>query len=114
MATRVANIGFGDMEREPARGEIEMSARGAGADVVIDKLPEGYQTILGLLARTGTPGLPDSHAVEPEGSPVGRRSRIEGPVDHANHSSLLCTEICREPIDSVPCNVFATVAATLR
>lgn len=42
-----ANIGFGDIEREPAPGEIEAAARGAGADGVIDRLPEGYQTVLG-------------------------------------------------------------------
>ncbi len=42
-----ANISFGDIERQPTQGEIETAARGAGADVVIDRLPEGYQTVLG-------------------------------------------------------------------
>jgi len=42
-----ANIGFGDVDRQPPRDEIEMAARGAGADVVVEKLPQGYDTMLG-------------------------------------------------------------------
>lgn len=42
-----ANIGFGDIDRQPDLTEIQDAARGAGAHVVIDKLPEGYETILG-------------------------------------------------------------------
>ncbi|MCB0148695.1 MAG: ABC transporter ATP-binding protein/permease [Caldilinea sp.] len=42
-----ANIGFGDIGRRPGLAEIEEAARGAGAHVVIDKLPEGYETVLG-------------------------------------------------------------------
>jgi ATP-binding cassette subfamily B protein len=42
-----ANIAFGDMKRNPSRAEIEAAADGAGAGVVIDKLPQGYDTILG-------------------------------------------------------------------
>lgn len=42
-----ANIGFGDVDRQPQRDEIETAARGAGADVVVEKLPQGYDTMLG-------------------------------------------------------------------
>lgn len=42
-----ANIGFGDVDRQPQRDEIETAASGAGADVVVEKLPQGYDTMLG-------------------------------------------------------------------
>lgn len=45
--TAATNIAFGDIHRHPQRPEIKMAAQGAGAAVIIDKLPEGYDTMLG-------------------------------------------------------------------
>ena len=41
------NIAFGDLAATPSLVEIENAARAAGADIPIDKLPEGYKTIIG-------------------------------------------------------------------
>lgn len=47
------NIAFGDINRTPSRAEIEAAAQGAGADIVIAKLPEAYDTMLSkLFGRT--------------------------------------------------------------
>lgn len=45
--TAAANIAFGDLASAPSLHEIEAAARGAGAAEIIDKLPEGYNTVLG-------------------------------------------------------------------
>ncbi len=44
--TASENIGFGDIAREPERGEIERAAARAGADAYIRALPAGYDTPL--------------------------------------------------------------------
>ncbi|MBP1464252.1 ABC transporter ATP-binding protein [Candidatus Chloroploca sp. M-50] len=41
------NIRFGDMGSEPTQAAIEAAAHAGGAAEIIDKLPEGYATILG-------------------------------------------------------------------
>ncbi|NCC34083.1 MAG: ATP-binding cassette domain-containing protein, partial [Chloroflexia bacterium] len=41
------NIRFGDMGSAPTQAAIEAAARAGGAAEIIDKLPEGYATILG-------------------------------------------------------------------
>lgn len=41
------NIAFGDLEATPGLAEIENAAHAAGADIPVNKLPEGYETIIG-------------------------------------------------------------------
>jgi len=45
--TAANNIAFGDLESAPQATAIETAARAAGADAPIERLPEGYATILG-------------------------------------------------------------------
>jgi ATP-binding cassette subfamily B protein len=45
--TAADNIGFGNLETAPGPREIEAAARAAGADVPIERLPDGYGTVLG-------------------------------------------------------------------
>ena len=47
------NIGFGDIQREVVRREIEAAAEAAGADRPIAGLPHGYETLLGKWFETG-------------------------------------------------------------
>jgi ATP-binding cassette subfamily B protein len=46
-ATAAENIALGDVAGGPQRAQIEAAARSAGADVVVRKLPQGYDTMLG-------------------------------------------------------------------
>lgn len=41
------NIRFGDLAGQPTQAEIEAAALAGGAQSIIDKLPEGYETLLG-------------------------------------------------------------------
>ncbi|MCB0192587.1 MAG: ABC transporter ATP-binding protein [Anaerolineae bacterium] len=41
------NIRFGDLVGQPTQSDIETAALAGGAQPVIDKLPEGYETLLG-------------------------------------------------------------------
>jgi ATP-binding cassette subfamily B protein len=45
--TAATNIAFGDLASAPTAMDIEAAARAAGADVPIERLPEGYGTVLG-------------------------------------------------------------------
>ncbi|MBN2357882.1 MAG: ABC transporter ATP-binding protein [Deltaproteobacteria bacterium] len=47
------NIGFGDLERQPAPAEVEAAARAAGADDLIARLGHGYDTLLGTWLKDG-------------------------------------------------------------
>jgi len=53
-ATAAENIGLGDISMEASRLEIETAARGAGAHEVIERLPNGYDTVLGKWFAGGT------------------------------------------------------------
>lgn len=46
-ATAAQNIALGDLQAMPGDAEIEAAAQGAGAHEVIDRLPQGYDTLLG-------------------------------------------------------------------
>ena len=41
------NIAFGDLAAHPGRAQIEEAAAAAAADTIIQRLPEGYDTVLG-------------------------------------------------------------------
>ena len=41
------NIAFGDLESNPGLDEIKKAAHAAGADIPVNKLPTGYETIIG-------------------------------------------------------------------
>jgi ATP-binding cassette subfamily B protein len=45
--TAAENIALGNLAAEPGEAEILAAARAAGADTPIDRLPEGYETVLG-------------------------------------------------------------------
>jgi ATP-binding cassette subfamily B protein len=45
--TAAANIAFGDLAAHPSQTQIAQAARDAGADTILDRLPEGYETVLG-------------------------------------------------------------------
>jgi ATP-binding cassette subfamily B protein len=45
--TAADNIAFGDLAARPAQAQIEAAARAAAADSIIERLPEGYDTVLG-------------------------------------------------------------------
>lgn len=47
------NIWLGNIEQPPLGEEIAQAARQAGADAVIDRLPDGYETVLGNLFEGG-------------------------------------------------------------
>lgn len=53
-ATVAQSIAIGDLEAEPSAAEIEAAARGAGADEIIARLPQGYDTLLGKWFAKGT------------------------------------------------------------
>ncbi|MBK8048551.1 MAG: ABC transporter ATP-binding protein [Anaerolineales bacterium] len=46
-ATAAENIEYGDVERELDRTQIAAAAAAAAADTIIEKLPKGYDTLLG-------------------------------------------------------------------
>jgi len=48
------NIAFGDATRRPSRAEIETAVRRAGAGPVVDRLANGYDTLLGKRFANGT------------------------------------------------------------
>ena len=48
------NIALGDLSAEPSRQAIQEAARAASADIVVDKLPEGYDALLGKWFKDGT------------------------------------------------------------
>jgi ATP-binding cassette subfamily B protein len=48
------NIAFGDISAAPSMVEIEMAAQGAGAQEIINRLPQGYSTLLGKWFDNGT------------------------------------------------------------
>lgn len=45
--TAADSIAFGDLAAQPGRSQIERAAVAAGADAIIRRLPEGYDTVLG-------------------------------------------------------------------
>lgn len=45
--TAAGNIAFGDLAARPDRAQIEAAARAAAADQLIERLPQGYETVLG-------------------------------------------------------------------
>ena len=45
--TAADNIAFGDLLSQPGRPQIEAAARAAAADAIINRLPDGYDTLLG-------------------------------------------------------------------
>jgi ATP-binding cassette subfamily B protein len=45
--TAAENIALGNLAAKPGEAEILAAARAAGADTPIDRLPEGYETVLG-------------------------------------------------------------------
>ncbi|MDC7221506.1 MAG: ABC transporter ATP-binding protein [Spirochaetales bacterium] len=51
--TVAQNISYGDMSREPDQGRIEEAARKAGIHEMIEKLPQGYDTLLGVFFTRG-------------------------------------------------------------
>lgn len=48
------NIALGDLSIAPDRGQIERAARAAGADKIMEALPQGYDTLLGKWFKGGT------------------------------------------------------------
>jgi ATP-binding cassette subfamily B protein len=48
------NIALGDLSNAADRSQLELAARAAGADKLIGKLPQGYDTLLGTWFKTGT------------------------------------------------------------
>lgn len=53
-ATVAENIGLGDLARSDQRPAVEAAAQAAGADQVAARLPEGYDTLLGVWFEGGT------------------------------------------------------------
>ena len=53
-ATASENIALGDRSAAPTKAEIKAAAQGAGAHEVIDRLPQGYDTLLGKWFIDGT------------------------------------------------------------
>jgi ATP-binding cassette subfamily B protein len=45
--TAADNIAFGDLATRPDRAQIATAARAASADTIIERLPDGYETLLG-------------------------------------------------------------------
>lgn len=45
--TVATNIAFGDLANQPTAQQIQSAAAGAGAAEIVDRLPQGYETILG-------------------------------------------------------------------
>jgi ATP-binding cassette subfamily B protein len=53
-ATASENIALGDLECTPIDGEIKTAAQDADADELIERLPRGYDTVLGKWFASGT------------------------------------------------------------
>jgi ATP-binding cassette, subfamily B, bacterial len=53
-ATASENISLGDLEYAPADGEIKTAAQDADAHELIERLPQGYDTVLGKWFASGT------------------------------------------------------------
>ncbi len=53
-ATAADNISMGDIDAEPSLARIREAARRAGADDVISRLPQQYETLLGKSFENGT------------------------------------------------------------
>jgi ATP-binding cassette subfamily B protein len=53
-ATVHENIEYGDLDREPQLREIEAAAKAAGAEEMVTRLPEGYESVLGKWCSGGT------------------------------------------------------------
>jgi len=53
-ATAIHNITYGDFSAEPRLADVETAARRAGAHEVIERLPQGYNTLLGKAYTGGT------------------------------------------------------------
>lgn len=53
-ATAAQNIALGDIHGMPGAAEVERAARDAGAHEVIERLPMGYETLLGKWFADGT------------------------------------------------------------
>jgi ATP-binding cassette subfamily B protein len=48
------NIEFGDLEHEPEMREVEAAVAAAGAEGIVSRLPNGYQSLLGRWFSGGT------------------------------------------------------------
>lgn len=48
------NIAMGDLRQRDKRARIEQAARAAGADTLVEKLPQGYEQLLGNWFESGT------------------------------------------------------------
>jgi ATP-binding cassette subfamily B protein len=48
------NIEFGDLEHEPEQSEIEAAVAAAGAEGIVSRLPQGYESLLGRWFAGGT------------------------------------------------------------
>jgi ATP-binding cassette subfamily B protein len=48
------NIGYGDLEREPAMSDIHAAVKAAGAEEIVSRLPSGYSSLLGRWFAGGT------------------------------------------------------------
>ncbi len=48
------NVGIGNINRDPSVPNLNEAMRGAGAEHLVEKLPDGYDTILGRWFATGT------------------------------------------------------------
>lgn len=53
-ATVAQNIRLGDLARAPDRADVQEAARQAGADHVVDRLPQRWDTLLGVWFSGGT------------------------------------------------------------
>jgi ATP-binding cassette subfamily B protein len=53
-ATVRENIAYGNLEAEPQLSDIEAAARAAGADDMVARLPDGYESVLGKWFAFGT------------------------------------------------------------
>ncbi|MGB7116212.1 MAG: ABC transporter ATP-binding protein [Anaerolineales bacterium] len=53
-ATVAENIAYGDLASKPGETEIKTAANAAGADSIIDRLPDNYDTLLGKWFKGGT------------------------------------------------------------
>jgi ATP-binding cassette subfamily B protein len=53
-ATVRDNIEYGDLDLRPDATEIETAARAAGATEIIERLPDGYENVLGKMFSGGT------------------------------------------------------------
>jgi ATP-binding cassette subfamily B protein len=53
-ATVRENIAYGSLERQPEQHEIEAAVRAAGAEEIVARQPDGYESMLGKLYSGGT------------------------------------------------------------